>query len=349
MKKLLPVLIMAIWALFSCTGSPSAGDSSSAPLWVRDAEKAFPDSEWVSYTGSGRDRNSAESVAINSLAQRFHIDVKSIESSNQQFAHYITNASGKKIDTYLQNREFALEQVISSNVSGLVGVQLETWTARDGTVHANARMNRRECSARYAAMIRENENLVHSLKEEAKRYPETFDACQMLNFAFNVAQLTDNYYHLLGVLDPSTASKRPEYGNADTVKALAQNAARSIVVTVNVQGNDENGRISRAFSSYLSRQGFRTNTAGANSYMLNVLFKIEDLESMDEQLKFASYVLNYSVKNRGGLEVFSGSDSGKEGHTMASQARQRVLFVAEVSIGSTGFAKKFDDYLASLL
>jgi hypothetical protein len=64
--------------------------------------------------------------------------------------------SEKKIDVSTESREFAVELVSSSRVSGLIGVQTETWTARNGTVYANARMNRKECSARYAAMIRDN-------------------------------------------------------------------------------------------------------------------------------------------------------------------------------------------------
>jgi len=347
MKKLLPLLLPAVWTLFGCAGSPTSGNS--APLWVSDAEQAYPNSEWISYTGSGRDRNSAESAAIKGLAQRFHIDATSIASSNQQYARSVSSSSGKKVEISTQNREFALELVSVSNVSGLIGVQTETWTARDGTVHVNVRMNRSECSERYTAMIRENEGLIRSLKQEAAKTPETFDAYQMLNFAFNAAQLTDNFYLLLRVLDPATASKRPEYGNADTVKALAQNAARSIVVTVKIQGDDVDGRISKAFSSYLTRQGFRINTTGANSYTLNVLFKMEDLDLANERYKYVSYVLNYSVKNKSGLEVFSGSDTGREGHATTGQARQRVVSVAETSIGSTGFAKQFDEYLASLL
>ena len=342
---LLPALVAL--ALAGCAGSPSP-KSTAAPLWVTNAAGAYPNSEWLCVVESAADKKSAESAALSGLAQVFRVDLNSVTNANRQFAQAIGNAKGKKVAISSESKDFAQELVSTSAVSGLIGVITESWAARDGTVFANARMNRRECAARYAAMIHENEKVIRQAKEEAARNPQTFEAFELLGFAVNIAQATDNFYLLLTVLDPSAISKRPEYGNAEAVRSLAQNAARSIVVTVQVDG-DEGERIAKAFGKYFTERGFRTASGGSNPYQLSAVFGLEDLELDKSRNKFVRYILICSVKNKEGVEVFSLSENGREGHLTYAEAKQRAFRVAETSIGSTGFTMKFDAYLASLL
>ncbi|GHT85687.1 hypothetical protein FACS1894137_10290 [Spirochaetia bacterium] len=336
--------------LFSLMALLLAGQKSfaqTAPLWVTNAEAAFPAGQWLCVVESARDRNTAQSNAINALARVFRTDVEAMSSAYQSFAQVVTESGNKKIATFTENQNFAQDVKTASNVSGLIGVQSDYWTARDGTVYANARMNRQECAARYSAMIGENERVIRLLKEEAARSPASFDAFESLSFAVNVAMVTDNFQSLLVVLDPQATSLRPEYGNADTVRTLAQNAARAIVITVKVEG-DVNGRIAKAFAAFFTKKGFRTNTAGANSYLLSAALELEDVDSSNRN-KFVRYLLTASVENKSGKEVFSYSGNDREGHASASEARQRALRAAEASIGTEGFAKEFDAYLESLL
>jgi hypothetical protein len=210
-------------------------------------------------------------------------------------------------------------------------------------------MNRRECAARYSAMIRENEGVIRLLKEEAERDAGTFDAFESLSFAATTAVVTDYFQSLLEVLDPAATSHRPDYGNADTVRRLALNAARSIVITVQVRG-DESGRITTALTSFLEQKGFRTNSAGSNSYLLSAVFELENVDLGGSQTnKFVRYVLNTSIVNNGDKEVFSYSGNGREGHVTESEARQRAIRAAESAIGTEAFAKGFNAYLESLL
>jgi len=209
-------------------------------------------------------------------------------------------------------------------------------------------MNRKECSARYSAMISANEKVIGGLMEEAERNPRTFEAFQMLNLAYSFAVVTDNLHSLLTVLDPSAISRRPSYGNAEAVKSLAQSVGRSIVVTVKVNG-DNSGRIGKTFTESLNSRGFRTSAAGDNAYVLSASFQLEDVDLNNQSNKFVRYILNYSLKNNDGVELLSSSDNGREGHLTESEARQRAVRAAEQAIASTGFAINFDAFLASLL
>jgi len=285
---------------------------------------------------------------VTRLSQVFRVDLVSVTNANRQFAETVNSVKKKNTIVTSQSNAIAQELTSTSAVSGLIGLQVESWANPKGRSYANARMNRAECSARYSAMIKENEKVIGGLMEEAERNPRTFEAFQMLNLAYSFAVVTDNLHALLTVLDPSAISRRPSYGNAEAVKSLAQSAGRSIVVTVKVDG-DNSGRIGKAFTESLNSRGFRTSAAGDNSYVLAASFQLEDVDLKNQANKFARYILNYSLKNKDGAELLSSSDNGREGHLTESEARQRAIRAAEQAIASTGFAVNFDAFLASLL
>jgi len=332
--------------VFSCAGTPPI---QMPPLWVTDTEKVYPDRDWLIVVEAEQDAKLAERAAVTRLAQVFRVDLVSVTNANRQFAETVSSVKKKNILITSQSSAIAQELTSTSAVSGLIGLQIESWPNPNGRSYANARMNRNECSARYSAMIRENEKVIGGLTEEADKNSRTFEAFQMLNLAYSFAVVTDNLHSLLTVLDPSAISKRPSYGNAEAVKSLAQSAGRSIVITVKVNG-DNNGRIEKAFTESLNSRGFRTSAAGDNAYVLAASFQLEDVDIVNpNNYKFARYILNYSLKDRSSVELFSASDNGREGHLTESEARARAVRAAEQLIASTGFAVNFDAFLASLL
>ena len=334
----------------SCAGSPQTGNRvppSPRPLWVTGVDLVYPDSEWVAAIGEGTDARTTEGAALTRLSQRFRVDVDAVTTINQQFVEVVTNTNRKTVSESGEITKIVEELRSTSTVSGLIGVRVESWTG-DGRVFVIALMNRRECSERYSAMIQGNERVINQLKEEAGQYPETFEAFQILNLAHTIALLTDNFHSLLTVLDPSAVSRQPSYGNADAVRSLARSALRTIVVTVRVDG-DVGGRIATAFTGSLNSRGFGTGAGERNPYTLVASFTLEDVDIRNPHYVFVRYILNYSLRTRAGVEIFSSSENESEGHRTASEARQRAIRTAEQSIGSTGFASNFDDFLESLL
>jgi hypothetical protein len=322
--------------------------AQTAPAWVSNQAAAFPDRDWLSVVETGKDRETAQNAAMNALARVFKTDVQSMTRASQEFAQVVSESDNKKIATFSESQDFAQEVNTSTNVTGLIGVQSEVWTAANGTVYANARMNRRDSAARYTAMIRENERVVRLLKETAAANPGTFEAFESLSFAANLAAVTDNFQSLLEVLDVSTIGRRPEYGNADTVKALAQAEARSITITIQVEG-DVSNRMSRAFSSFFTKRDFRAASSGDNAYLLYAILELEDADVGNQRIKYVRYLLMATLEDRNGKEVFSFSVNDRQGQATESAARQRALQAAEAAINSGSFATAFDAYLASLL
>jgi hypothetical protein len=319
---------------------------------VGDKNKAFPTADWLAVVAEGANPGAAESAAMNALARAFEVDLQSLTTANQQFISIVSQAAGKKSVSVTQSQDFGQEVTTNSSVSGLLGVQTDSWTAANGMVYVIARMNRKDCAARYHAMMTENERNVINLIAQAGRVPGTFDAYASLAFAARIAAVNDNFQNIAHVLAPSQDS-RFSYGNADAVKTLAQRTAASITIGISVTG-DVGNRIARAFGSFFSGRGFKTGGAGTAPFTLSAAITMEESDFGPEQtLVFINYTLDTTVSARNGIEVFTYSGSARKGHATMQQTRQLVLRSAETSITDAdeedSFAAAFDDFWSSLL
>ena len=351
------LIVMTSCATTSDSVNPSYSQSSrltmstnpqTAPLWVTDMERAFPGRDWLAVIEQGDNIRIVENAAVSRMGQIFRIDLRTVSSVNQQILDRTSSIGGRNIAEFIDQAEFSQFVEIASAVEGLVGLHVESWVnPRDSRVYAIARMNRSEGSARYLAIIQENEAIITRLIREAEQNQRTFEAVQMLNLAHNFATVTDNFQSILSVLNPSMIGRIASYGNAESVRTLSQNALRDIVITVNVSG-DENSRILRTFTEVLNSKGFRTSGSGQNSYLLSVSFLLEQVETTHPRFVFVRYVLDYTLIDRNGVSIFSFSESGQEGHLNLAEARQFAIQIVAESITSDGFSHNFSEFLNNM-
>ncbi|GMO64265.1 MAG: hypothetical protein Ta2A_11780 [Treponemataceae bacterium] len=330
------MIVFLVFSVVTCA-TTSAG---KAPLWVTDRTVAFPTSEWLCVVESAGDRARADAAALNALAQVFRVDIAAATATYQSYARTVTESATQN------SARFAQEVNATSNVAGLVGIQKDFWTSPDGTVYVAARMNRRECSARYEALIRENETMIQHLTADATRRPTTFEAYASLSTAATIAAATDNFQRILEVLDVSTTSRKSAYGSAAAVKLLAQNAAREITINITVRG-DEGGRITAALSQFCTTRGFRTAAGGNNPYTLTGDYSAE--ERTGGEYRYVYYALQIRMRDKSGMELFAFSYADHEGHPAMNGAHDRALRAVESAIRSGMFAQNFEIYLGSLL
>jgi hypothetical protein len=347
-------------------GDAASVQAEPPPEWVSNKNKVFPDVDWLAVVAEGPNPSAAESAAMNALARAFEIDLQSLTRAKEEFISIVSQAAGKKSVSVTQGQDFGQEVITNSNVSGLLGVQTDSFTARNGTVYVVARMNRKECATRYHAMMKENERNVVNLIAQAATVPDTFDAYASLSFAARIAAANDNFQSIAHVLAPSQDS-RFSYGNADAVRTLARRTAASITVGIEVKGDDESriansisitrddrSRIANAFGSFFSGRGFKTGGVGNAPFTLSSTITMEESDFGPGQTTFfINYTLAATVSTRNDSKVFTYSGNGRKGHATMQQARLLVLRTMESSITNAdeedGFAAAFDGFLSSLL
>jgi hypothetical protein len=259
--------------------------------------------------------------------------------------------------SYTKNSVASQQVTASTDVSGLMGVSADSWTAKDGTVYVILRMNRKDGGALYSSIIKENDSVINDYINDAKNNnvmygAATFEAYAALNSAANLALITDNYLNILSILNPARGALNIGYGNASTVKKLAEENMRAIVIAINITG-DDSGRLKKSFAQVFTKFGFKTSDAAAkNSYTLVCDFTMTEAAFNGNPNKFARYELQTSLLDFHGNEIFTYSTNNREGHQNYSEAVQRALRAVEKTItdaeADDSFASAFNAYLLGL-
>jgi len=348
MKKIYYLILIIFFLITSCA-SVQDSNASTAPQWVSNLESVYPSRDWVAVTAEGSNQQQAEAAAMNALARAFRTDVASLTQSSLQFTQIIDNSAENRSITFNESRNFSQDVNVTANVRGLIGVQLETYRSAN-TVYVNARMNRRECSARYSAMIRENTAIINRLLVSASAIQNraSFDVYSRLSFAHSVAQVTDNFQNILEVLDSSESARRPSYGGANAIRTRMIECASLITIgiTVNTEQPADRVLITRAAGSFFTELGFKINENGAGNYVLNANVRFEDIS---QNVFSCRYFIDASLSGSGAA-VFSFTENDRKAHpNMAREARRLAVRAVEDSFKEAQFAVEFNKWLFGML
>jgi hypothetical protein len=295
--------------------------AQEVPVWVNNIDRAFPTNDWVAVIAQGSSQPEAENAAMNALARAFKTDVASLAQTSR-------------------------DADASANVNGLIGVQTDVYQAPDSTVYVNARMNRRESTARYSGMIGENVAVIDRLLAVPEQ--GTFDAYSRLSFAHSIAQVTDNFQNILEVLDPTATNRRPGYGGANAINAKMLECAALITIgiVVDTEQAADKTLLTRAAGSFFTDLGFRINEQGAGNYVLRANVRFEEFSR--NNLFYCTYYLDAAMENKSGAAVFSFTGNDREGHLNAANVRPRAVRAVETSLKNGKFAQEFGSWLNSL-
>lgn len=326
----------------------SAGSYAQAPNWVNNLPTVYPDREWVAVIAQGNSQPQAESAAMNALARIFRTDVSSLTQASQQFSQVINNAAGIRSVNFDQSQNYSQDVITSTNVRGLIGVQIEVYRAQDRTVYVNARMNRRECSVRYSGMINENAAIINMLLTSANSQG-TFDTYAKLSFAHAIAQVTDSFQNILEVLDTSAVNRRHSYGGANSIRALMMECASLITIGIvmDTEEAEERTIFTRAAGSFFSARGFRINEQGQGNYILraNVRFEVQN-----QSVISCRYYMDSVLEGQNRSAVFSFTHNDRWAHpNNHSEARRLAVRAVETSIKEGRFAQEFEAWLHTFL
>jgi hypothetical protein len=333
-----------------CAGSLPLS-AQAVPVWVNELEKAFPSKTWVAVVAQGTSQPQAESAAMNALARAFKTDIASLSQTTQKFSQIVNDSAGKKTVSFDEGKNFSQNVNTSTNVKGLIGVQIDVFRAKDNTVYVNARMNRRECGNRYSGMIKENAAIINRLLADAAAIPQqdTFDVYSRLNFAYSIAVVTDNFQNILEVLDPTAVSRKSGYGGANAIKTkMLECAARiTIGIAIDTEQQADKTLLTRAAGSFFRDLGFKTNEQGTGTYVLRANARFEGIA---QNVNSCRYYLDAAMEDRNKVAVFSFTEDDRKAHPNSdSEARRLAVRAAETSFKEGKFAQEFDTWLNSLL
>jgi hypothetical protein len=284
---------------------------------------------------------------MQALARAFKINISSLTQATQRYSEVINSGN----PTLEESKNYLQEVNTAANVQGLIGVQMETYKAKDNTVHVNARMNRKECAARYTGMIRINTSIINNQLSAAAAMPQqdTFGIYAKLGFAHSLAQATDNFQNILEVLDPTAVNRKPNYGGANAIKAkMLETASRiTIGITLNTEQQADKTLLTRAAGSFFRDLGFKTDESGKGNYTLRANVRFEQVQ---QSVLSCRYYLDAALIGANGVSLFSFTEDDRKAHyDNASEARRLAVRAAESSFKEGKFAMEFNAWLNSLV
>ncbi|GHV77849.1 hypothetical protein AGMMS49942_26700 [Spirochaetia bacterium] len=346
-KKALVFIVLCFCATGCRTGN---GVVEGKPKWIQKPENVFNPACYICGTGSGSSQEKADANAFANLIIYFG---QSVESNIQSVQVYKELITGNSESLQLQD-EISTEIKLSSSMNQLIGAKIyDRWkeaVPQKTTYHAVAVMEKAEAIRIYTQLINDNLVLIEKLIALGSAEKTTVNAAARYYCAADIADANAVFKNVLMVLGVSHQDAGNNTGH--DYRLSAENILAQIPITITVKGDVDN-RISKAFAQVFSGRGFRTNTVpGATSadrpYTLRAEFKMEDVPANDSKYQYTRFVLTAALMGKDGAELLSFSETGREGHTTQSEARQRAIHSAEIIITEDSFAKEFAAYLDSL-
>lgn len=300
--------------LFLMTIPVFAGGKSDD--WADSVKKNYPDSEYISAVGSGKDRASAESDAKLALSQILGESI-SAEQVTMQYADSTGREEGM-ISSVVN------EKAVFEHITGIV-IKENYVDKKTKTYYALAVLNRKESGDYYFAKANEASLHINDLVSKAKKLRGKVDSLSYLNEAIDISEDTEYNVNLLSVISPAQGRiVRAAYQSPQSLRTVRAELASAVTVSVAVQG-DSDGRIRSAFVSALRDKGVTVVDSGG-TYIIDADISFEHADVADPQHIFVRYILNAPM-----TEIVSGNTvvpytlAGREGHVTESQAKNRAV------------------------
>jgi hypothetical protein len=281
--------------------------AQSKPAWIPEPSAVYPNSQYVSAIGSGKDRAAAETSAKAGLAAYFKQSVSSqviITDSERQ-------AGGRTVQS---SSDMSLTIEAAAALDALIGVEIKAdWNDKKGKAWwVVAVMEKAQGRERYAAELNKAINEIKLLSNVSGGV--SFNTIAKCRAAKEMLTKAEIYALVLSMLNGPDRHNEIIQLAANVDKAL--NQAQSIPVDVRVTG-DKDGRIKAVFANAFTSQGFRTG-GSSSRFVLAVKFSMETAPR--QQYYNTRYTVDAVLKDmQTGAELLTYNAWDRESHP-ASQA-----------------------------
>lgn len=305
-----------------------------ADISLDRAQKKYPQRDYISAIGTGRDRKSAESNAKLALSQ-----VLGESITAEQVATQYADSTGRDEATIAS---VINEKAMFDHLTGIV--IKETAKDKAGTYSALAVLDRKEAGNYYFAKVNAANAQVTDLLSKAQASKGKLDSIALLTSALETATDNEYNYDLLCVINPAQGRLASvSYKSPQAVRAKRAELAQAVRVWIRVTGEtaQQQTRVRTAFSSALSAQGITvvSEDDAAATHALTAELHFAPAESPDPAYQFVRYTLNAVLTEFSTRKEVPYALTGREGHLTDAQAKNRALIKIESDIA--------ENYLAS--
>ncbi|HEX7028640.1 MAG TPA: LPP20 family lipoprotein [Gammaproteobacteria bacterium] len=263
---LYPLSVMLLTACASNGGKPA---------WISGADDSFPESQYLTATGSAASPEDAKTRAMGNLAKIFEVR---IDDAGRDESEAWMQSDGENI--LRGNRQATARFIDAYTTKLLEGADIaELWQdGKTGQHHALAVIPRAQASARLGDEIRKYDRNTQTLVTLAGRTADPFKAAQYLYQARTAQANRAMLQRDLQIIDINGVGVRPLWTVADLDTRIDQRLGE-MTVTDKVL-SDTTGELERHLQSGIAAAGMRLLLSGA-AYRLEAQLDIKNAEYLD--------------------------------------------------------------------
>ena len=245
--------------------------SGKEPDWLYAKPAAYPESRYMTASGSAQFQNSADNDALLNFASVFSQYVSSNQNANRKMEQD-REGSVSKESSWEQNLNLRVDS------SELIGVEIRERYFDGKKYHSLAVMDKEEAIKLYKSAIEANNKDIERL--EAYTKGNSIDRFSNLFIAQSKAAQNKNYLDRMFVINADQA-KAIVLKSPDEIRALRVEVAKKIPVYVRVNG-DKDSMAYAALCELLNDYGFRVSKSQTERYSLLADFSLEQKLSKDK-------------------------------------------------------------------
>jgi hypothetical protein len=235
-------------------------------------------------------------------------------------------------------------------MDSLIGAEIaDVWQdSANRSWAAVAVLDKQKASALYADLLRGNLRLINEITAIPQAQRNSLEAFSRYQIAATVADANKLYASLLSVLGNAPAGLNPSdlKGGSD-YRLEAANIAQNIPVAISVEGDSQN-RVGNAFAVALGRMGFKSGGKD-NRYVLNAKVTLASANVPGNRFQFCRYNVDaYLTDTTNNSRMVPFNISGREGHTVMSEAEERAVKSAAKKIDEE-YGQVFNNYFSTQL
>lgn len=351
---LLPLFLTGCVTTETPEGGDEAGDeagSEEIPSWYLNPDEKYPEDRYMTAVGSGETRRAAEEQAYAGLSQAFEIDIR-VDSTTQERYREIMTEEGNMTES-----EVELSQTVEvQSGQELLNVRTAEAAVDDrGRVRTIAYIERQPTGNIYAELIRENDEQISSLVNEADEADDPVRRYAYLNSAAVVARNNELLLEQLRIISPAIRNTIDiSYDPNDLVSRRAD-AAQEIRVAVDLEveadgGGDgesnETSRVETALREAISAERFVMDEQDP-VLRLSADVEMRPIE-LNPDFETVRWVLDLELRREGGASIVSQGENGRVSANTIESARAMAYSDIQ-NLLEEEFSSRLSGYFDSLV
>lgn len=258
------ILLFCVLLLTACSQAKDTISSDDAPQWIQGEPDMYPNTQYLTATGSASSLEQAKARALSNLAKIFEVQIREVSSTKQDVQ------SNKVAGEETVNVKQQLKSTVNLQTDEMIqGARIaEQWqSSADLTYYALAVLDRKQAGNNIRSEMRSlDEDTQYALSQHEKRNDRLLKIAD-LNTANQLQRDRQTLQKTLKIIDVSGQGSPANWQLAELDERLQQ-ALRALPLQTKVT-QDDIGKLDSILQGAVSKAGFQISSSAAGSYVIS--------------------------------------------------------------------------------